>query len=236
VERALEDKTDELFRAARAEGRAEPRAAYKADALVALVLGEAPVKPIEIRLEADYAAIERGYLEEGERCELVGIGPIPVTLARGLLNDARITVLTREGTEITRISSPKRGIPIALRRWLDRAFPGCGVTECGQTERLQIDHIIPVDEHGPTSKENTWKLCGYHHDLKHIYGWQVVRDPDGSLRLVPPDDPTTPTIPTRRDDGNGRLRIANELVRVQRDVRLRGSAIAGAVLVGGHGL
>ena len=73
VESVLETKTDELFAAARAQGRCEPRAAYKADALAAVITGEVPVKPIEVRLEADYAAIERGYVEPGERCELAGI-------------------------------------------------------------------------------------------------------------------------------------------------------------------
>jgi 5-methylcytosine-specific restriction endonuclease McrA len=195
IDSALRLKTDEIFQVARERGDRESLDAYRADAFAALMRGEAPAKPLEARLDADYAAIERGYVEEGERCELVGIGPIPVTLARGLLNDARITVLTREGSEITRISSPKRGIPVALRRWLDRAYPSCGITECGQTNRLQIDHIIPVEQHGPTSRDNTWKLCPHHHDLKTIYGWRVVTDPGGTRRLIPPDHPDPPDDP-----------------------------------------
>jgi 5-methylcytosine-specific restriction endonuclease McrA len=186
VKSALENKTDEIFETARKSGRVEPRAAYMADALVALLRGEAPVNPPEVRVEGDLAAFERGYVEPGERMELVGIGPIPVTMARGLLNDARITILSREGTEITRITSPKRTIPAGLRRWLERAYPRCGHLGCGSQERLQIDHVIPIEDGGPTEKGNLWRLCPYHHKLKTFYRWQVIGEP-GERQLVPPD-------------------------------------------------
>ena len=191
VHDALQQKTSELFEAARAAGHLEPRPAYVADALVALARGEAPAKPLEGRLEADLAALERGYVEPGERCELVGIGPIPVTMARSMLDDARLTVLAREGSEITRISSPKRTIPAPLRRWVERAYPRCGVAGCAVSERLQIDHIVGVEDHGPTCKENLWRLCTHHHKLKTFYGWHVVHEPHGP-RLVAPDDPDPP--------------------------------------------
>jgi hypothetical protein len=191
IDSALQQKTDELFTAARAAGRHEARSAYMADALVALLRGEAPVKPLEVRLEGDLPALERGYVEPGERCELVGIGPIPVTMARSMLDDARITVLSREGAEITRISTPKRTIPELLRRWVERAYRRCGVAGCGVDQRLQIDHIVGVEEHGPTCQDNLWRLCGHHHRLKTFYQWQVVTD-NGIRQLVPPDQPDDP--------------------------------------------
>jgi hypothetical protein len=157
-----------------------------ADALVALVRGEAPTKEPEVRVEGDLAAFERGYCEPGERMELVGIGPIPVTMARNLLQDARVSILSREGDEITRITSPKRTIPAALRRWVERAYPTCGHLGCGSRERLQIDHIIPVEDGGPTEKTNLWRLCPYHHKLKTFYRWTVVGQA-GQRHLVPPD-------------------------------------------------
>jgi hypothetical protein len=55
VNQVLEHKTNELFVAARAEGRREAREAYRADALVALLTGEVCERPIELRLEGDYA-------------------------------------------------------------------------------------------------------------------------------------------------------------------------------------
>jgi hypothetical protein len=75
---ALTATTDEVFRAARGEGRHEPLVAYRADALMALLRAEVPAKPVEVRLDADLAALVRGWVEGGERCEIAGIGPIPV--------------------------------------------------------------------------------------------------------------------------------------------------------------
>ena len=82
---ALDAETDRVFREARAAGRHEPRAAYMHDALVNLITN-GPTKPIDVRLSADATAIARGHVLNGERCEIDGIGPIPVTAARA---DAR---------------------------------------------------------------------------------------------------------------------------------------------------
>jgi hypothetical protein len=70
--------TDRIFREARRAGRREPPAAYAADALVALA-SEGPCKPVEVQLVANSAPIVRGHAEPGERCEIRGIGPVPVT-------------------------------------------------------------------------------------------------------------------------------------------------------------
>ena len=193
LDSALQTRTDEIFRAARESGKREPRTAYVADAIMAL-LAHGPSKPIEVRLDADQAAIARGYVEPGERCEIAGIGPIPVTMARALLDDARITVLGRERSDITTISSPERTIPAKLRRWLEATYPICGADGCDCSERLQIDHIIPIENGGPSTPENTWRLCPHHHKLKTYYGWKVQGAP-GARTLEPPDQPDEPDPP-----------------------------------------
>jgi len=50
---------DRIFREARRAGRHEPRAAYAADALVALA-AEGPCKPVEVRVTVDSSALARG--------------------------------------------------------------------------------------------------------------------------------------------------------------------------------
>jgi Domain of unknown function (DUF222) len=111
---AWEAHTDRIFREARQAGCRETRAAYAADALVALAT-DGPCKPVAFQLVSDNAAIERGHTESGERCEIAGIGPVPVTTARALLADSRVTVMVRDGDDITAVSSPKRTIPTKLR-------------------------------------------------------------------------------------------------------------------------
>jgi hypothetical protein len=196
VRSALELKTEELFRAARARGEIEPHRAYRADALVALITGEAPKKPLDARLRADREALDRGYVQPGEHCELEGIGPIPVTMARSMLDDARVTLVGHDPSgDITHISSMKRTIPARLRRWVEEAFPCCGVEGCTDTWRLEIDHIVAVEAGGRTEKNNLWRICRHHHKLKTYYRYRV----DGRRLLPPtedqPDDPDPPGDP-----------------------------------------
>jgi Domain of unknown function (DUF222) len=65
--------TDRMFRDARNAGRREPRAAYAADALVALAT-EGPCKPVEVRVSVDSSALARGHTATGERSRSNGWG------------------------------------------------------------------------------------------------------------------------------------------------------------------
>jgi hypothetical protein len=191
VHAALEAKTDELFRSARAAGCRESRAAYRADALVAL-LRNGPSKPPEVRVHVDQAALDRGYALAGERCEVDGVGPVPVTVARRMLDDARVvTVGHDESGDIVSISSLSRTIPVKLRRWVEEAYPRCGVEGCEDDWRLEIDHVVAVDDGGRTEKANLWRLCRHHHQLKTYRGWRVV-GPPGARTLVAPADSDPP--------------------------------------------
>lgn len=181
---AWQAHADRIFRGARQAGRREPRAAYMADALVALAT-EGPCKPVEVRVVADSGALARGHVDPTERCEITGVGPVPVTTARALLDDAVVSVLVKDGDDITTVSSPKRTIPAKLRRALEARYPVCGVQGCANDRSLQIDHVVPIAAGGPTSIDNTWRICTFHHDQKTLHGWQVVGEP-GTWDLVPP--------------------------------------------------
>jgi hypothetical protein len=185
--------TDRIFCEARRAGRREPRAAYAADALVALA-SEGPCKPVEVRVTVDSAALARGHTESGERCEITGVGPLPVATARALLDDAAVAVITRDGDDITAVSSPKRTIPTRVRRALEARYPTCAVSTCANDQFLEIDHIVPLEDHGRTEIDNLWRLCSHHHRLKTYKGWKVVGR-NGTRDLVPPDDPDPPDPP-----------------------------------------
>jgi len=175
---------ERIFQDARRAGRREPRAAYAADALVALA-GDGPCKPVEVRAVVDTSALVRGHVEPGERCEITGVGPVPVTTARALLDDASVAVMTREGDDITAVSRPTRTIPTKMRRALETRYPTCGVPGCANDQFLEIDHVVPIEEHGATEIANLWRLCSHHHALKTYQGWKVV-GVDGDRDLVPP--------------------------------------------------
>jgi Domain of unknown function (DUF222)/HNH endonuclease len=175
---------ERIFQDARRAGRREPRTAYAADALVALA-GEGPCKPVEVRAVVDTAALARGHIEARERCEITGVGPVPVTTARALLDDASVAVMMRDGDDITAVSRPTRTIPTKVRRALETRYPTCGVPGCANDQFLEIDHVVPIEDHGATEIANLWRLCSHHHALKTYQGWKVV-GVNGDRDLVPP--------------------------------------------------
>jgi hypothetical protein len=186
VNRAIDDEIEALWRFARREGRREPRAAYAADALVNLVL-RGPTKPPEVKVTIDDSAAARGHVEVGERCEIDGYGPVPVTVARAMMQDASVSVLVRdERDEIAATTRAKRTIPRGLRRRLEHRDPACANQSCRGEGPFEIDHIIPIDAGGRTNDENTWRLCRHCHRLKTYFGWRVRLDTEGRRRLVPP--------------------------------------------------
>lgn len=181
---------DRIFEEARRAGRHESRAAYAADALLALATA-GPSRTVEAKLIMDVAAIPRGHTEPGERCELAGIGPIPVAIATKLLTDASVSLLVRDGEELHSVGRPVRTISAKLRRELEAEYPVCGVKGCANDRFLEIDHVVPVCEGGQTFRKNTWRICPHHHFLKHHRCWVVIGEP-GDWDLVPPGDPRAP--------------------------------------------
>jgi 5-methylcytosine-specific restriction endonuclease McrA len=108
-----------------------------------------------------------------------------------LLDDAAVTVMVRDGDDVTAVSSPKRTVPIKVRRALEAVHTNCGVQACANDQFLEIDHIVPLAEGGHTELANLWRLCPHHHALKTYRGWRVI-DENGNRDLVPPDDPDPP--------------------------------------------
>jgi hypothetical protein len=147
-----------------------------------------------VRVTVDSTALARGHSEPGERCEIDRIGPVPVTTARALLDDASVAVMVRDGDDITAVTSLKRLIPAKLRRALEARYGICGVKSCANDQFLQIDHVVAVEDRGPTEMANLWRICSHHHALKTYGGWHVVGEP-GNWDLVPPDGPDPPRPP-----------------------------------------
>jgi len=49
-----------------------------------------------------------------------------------------------------------------------------------------IHHIRHWADGGPTTTDNGWPACGYHHWLIHEGGWQLLKHPDGRITAIPP--------------------------------------------------
>jgi hypothetical protein len=119
--RRLDAQCDRIRRAAGHLRHTELRAAHCADALAALLdgVGTATATMADLVLVCDLAAYRRGHAEDGERCHLVGGGPVPVAVVRDLGADAFVKAVVRDGTRIDSVAHLARHIPAELRTALE---------------------------------------------------------------------------------------------------------------------
>ncbi len=87
------------------------------------------------------------------------------------------TVLS-EGVDVRAVSHFGRTIPARLRTALEARDQTCVVPGCDERDHLEIDHIAPLAEGGPTRLDNLARLCPWHHSLKTHRGWHLAGGPD----------------------------------------------------------
>ena len=174
---AVKAEAARLTTEARRAGRDEPAKALAADALIGLACGGSTVSgagssgsssgpTAMVHVRVDHEALVRGHLELGEVCEIPGIGPIPVDVARRLAADSVLHVLVTDGVDVSTVVHPGRTIPATVRTALIERDPMCVVPGCDVRDRLEIDHVLPFGEEGPTRLANLARLCHWHHYLK----------------------------------------------------------------------
>ncbi len=197
-----------LFAAAKDRAEPERNEALMFDALVALAdasagempKGSGPLPTVTVRV--DHRAYVAGDTESGEVCEVVGVGPIPVSVAQRLADDAFLKAIIT-GVDVLTISHLGRTIPAHLRTALDELFPECAIEGCNVAWSLEIDHNQPVEARGPTALWNLNKLCRYHHQHKTRYDLRLVGE-GTNKRLIsaaewhPPDRQPKGQLPRRR--------------------------------------
>jgi hypothetical protein len=200
---ALAPLQRDLHRRARRQGRPDSWEACGADALRALArdrlnasdppdpAGATSNRPrAEIQVRVDHAALLRGHTVQGEVCEIPGVGPIPVAVARSYAEDSVLTLLVTRGTDVTAVARQDRYLPPALRAALRERDPECVVPGCHERDRLEIDHVVPLAAGGPTSAANLARLCAWHHHLKTFQGYRLSGSP-GAWEWSAPDDETS---------------------------------------------
>jgi hypothetical protein len=186
---ALEPYERALFDQARTEGRRECSDALAFDALVALASAdraeEGDGRPaVTTVVRVDWSALVRGATASGEVCEIVGGGPVPVSVAQRMLDDCFLKVLLVDGTDVRAVSHPGRTIPARLRSAVEELSPECDIEGCHVGRPLALHHTLPVEEQGPTALWNLHRLCGHHHEHKHRHGLRLVGE-RGRMRFVP---------------------------------------------------
>lgn len=132
-----------------------------------------------IVMRVDLEALLRGFLAPGEECSIDGIGPVPVALVASYLEQAKVRLVIERLTKIDSIVTFTRTIPTDLRTALEHRDRVCVVPSCQSTFHLEIDHIVEVENKGPTCLDNLCRLCHYHHRQKSESGYRIEGGPLG---------------------------------------------------------
>jgi hypothetical protein len=202
---ALQPLLDEIFANARAEARRESSDAYAFDALVELADRadradgtEEPAKPVRRRvkhlalLRVDLEALVRGEVDGEERCELTGLGPVPVRVARDLLGESILKLILTRGQDVASVVHLGRGPSGAQLVALLWSQPTCSRLGCDQPwANAEIDHRVPWADTRQTVLSGLDRLCKHDHRLKTHHGWALLPG-TGKREMVPPDDPRHP--------------------------------------------
>ena len=177
-------ETDRRWQQAARDGGLVGRAAYAADALVALTDGPARTTPgvSTLNVVIDWPALARGHAHPDERSHVIGSGPVPPRVVRELCSNAFVKAIMTDGVEVSRVLHLGRRIPAEVRTALDLGpppeFAGVTCSEAGCERRygLEWDHAQPLADGGPTSLGNLQPLCAPHHREKtrrdRAEGWR----------------------------------------------------------------
>ena len=187
---SLSAVADRAYGEARRSGRNEAPEAYLADALYDLVTSggagrSGPRTRAEVRI--DLAALRRGHAGPGETCEIKGVGPVSVKVARALMGDAILDAFVTSGTDVASLCHLGRTIPTNLKRAVEQRDPHCVVPGCGSVWNLEVDHCkIPFAEGGRATIDNLARLCRFHHRMKTHRGYRLAGSP-GAWVWIHPD-------------------------------------------------
>lgn len=147
------------------------------------VSDEPPPAQLTVFVDANHAAGSNGQtgvvLEAGPR--------IGRDALEAILCDS-VTEVTTRGEDGTPMSYGRRTrtIPPTLRRAiLHRDGNRCTADGCDSNHRLQIHHLIPWSQGGPTDPDNLITLCWFHHQIVvHQHGFQPYHHPEhGRIRF-----------------------------------------------------
>jgi hypothetical protein len=210
------------FDEARLDGKRESGEAYAADGVLAMARAAAAMSaprapqrangrvrsavPKTIVFRCDWDAIVRGRAEGTEVCDIAGVGPIPVSVVRDLVEhgDPFIAAVITKGVDVVSVAHLGRS-PTAYQRtapaWQQ---PACERLGCNHTMRLENDHRDDWARTRRTPTQGLDRLCQRDHELKTRRGWALVSG-TGKRPMVPPGHPDHPgSVKRARQQTSGR--------------------------------
>ena len=142
-------------------------------------------------IRLDYTALRRGSVEGDEVCEIVGLGPIPVSVARELLGDAILKLVITKGVDVANVTHLGRSATVAQQVALWWQSPDCTGSGCTRTRRLENDHREDWAKTKHTRLDETDPLCDTTTTSRPTSAGHSSKAKD----LDPWSRPTTPATP-----------------------------------------
>ena len=190
VKARLDAEADLVFTEAppgrRARGAVE---AYAFDALVRTCEtrgGERSVAKAHVFVNVDADKLMASATGASGRCEIKGVGPVPVGTARAYLGDGLLTILVKKGVDVTTVAHDgTKTMPASIKRAVLARDQECVVASCSAAA-TQIHHLEYRSRGGCHSVENCRGVCDWCHDLVHYHGYTLEPNGDGTYNLRAP--------------------------------------------------
>ena len=149
--------------------------------------------PTKVLVRVDLDTVLRGVVAEGELCEIVGYGPVAVSLVQELIENgqASVAVVLTRAQQIQGVYQFGRRPNAVQATALDFLYPMCAALGCNARSGLQSDHREDWIKTKFTIFDLLDRLCPHHHRLKTHKGWALVEG-SGRRAFVPPSDPRHP--------------------------------------------
>lgn len=173
-----------------AQRRADAIVDIASDSLRGVRAGERPRPAAELLIDPESLVGTVPANLPRARCDLAGVGPIPVETARRLLCDSVIGRVVASPSEVLDVGRRVQFPTAAQRRAVIARDEHCVWPDCARPARwCDVHHVVPVRQGGRTEVASLVLLCRRHHTAVHELGWTISRAADGTLTVKPPPTP-----------------------------------------------
>ena len=130
----------------------------------------------KVIIRVDGSALVRGEVQDGETCEIAGIGSVALSAVKEQIPDAHITYVITNATDVT-VAHLGRQVTAHQRTALEARGYRCEVPGCTADHLLEIDHVTGWAITKDTRLSDLAWLCMTHHRQKSRRHYRLLGPP-----------------------------------------------------------